>query len=136
MADSFASLVADCLETIEREAPAAAAQLATILAGRAVEITIDRETFTVDAAGTLRVGPPSGSAPVTLRAASGTVDDVIDGRISLADAVLSDRLLAIGEVDDLRIAHDALIQFVHGGVRSPSVPAMRTRFRQLAEATP
>jgi hypothetical protein len=54
---------------------------------------------------------------------------LIDARLTLLDAVLSDALAMTGAPDDLLAFHDGLIAYVHGAVRAPSFPALLSAYR-------
>jgi hypothetical protein len=134
MADSYAALVADSLAIIGREAPAPGAALCRLLAGQTLDITIDTETFGVVADPWPRVTGAQPSPTLSLTASSATVIAVIEGETTLQRAVWLDQLAVVGPLTTVAVAHDALLQFAHAGVRSPSFPQLADRFRALSEA--
>ena len=136
MADSYTALVADSLAMIGREAPTPGERLRQLLLGTSLQITIDRETFGVFADPSLRVAAPMPFPSVTLAAVGVTVAAVIGGRTTLEQVVLHDRLRVTGALESVARVHEALLQFAHAGVRSPSFPLLVERFRALSGAQP
>jgi hypothetical protein len=58
-----------------------------------------------------------------------TILGVIDGETTARRAVLDERLLMRGRLDDVVAFHDALVAYVHGAVRAPSFPRLLRAYR-------
>ena len=133
-------LLDESLSVLRREQPALYARLCEALAGIHIDVRIDRdwmivrfETGTHRVEATTATAEPS-AADARFRASRGAVLDVLDGRISLAEAVLKGRLEAYAPLPRLLELHDALLLYINGAVRSPSFPALLDRFRAGAPA--
>jgi hypothetical protein len=63
-----------------------------------------------------------------------TILNILDARLTLAEAVLSDAIVLKRHVDDLIAFHDGLMTYVRGAVRSPSFPRLLDRFRYDASS--
>ena len=63
-----------------------------------------------------------------------TILSILDARLTLAEAVLSDAIVLKGHVDDLIAFHDGLMTYVRGAVRSPSFPRLLDHFRYDASS--
>ena len=135
-----AGLLDESLAVLQREQPALYARLCEALAGLQIEVRVDRERMIVGfEPGGHRIaaeiaGAEPSAAGARFRASRGAVLDVLDGRISLAEAVLTGRLEAYAPLARLLELHDALLLYVNGAVRCPSFPALLDRFRAGAAA--
>lgn len=58
-----------------------------------------------------------------------TVLAVLDGELPLARAVVDDRLQIRGRLEHVAAVHEAIVAYVHGGVRCPGFPALLAGFR-------
>ncbi len=132
MADTYASLVAESFASIAVEAPAAHQALTLALGDQAIAIRLDHEQFGVAARPIPTITAPAEAPDVAIEVSASTVRAVIDGDLSLADAVTNDHVRAVGSLDAIAQVHDALIAYVHGAIRSPAVPELRTRFDEIA----
>jgi hypothetical protein len=135
-----AGLLDESLEVLQREQPASYARLCEALATLRIEIGVDGEWMIAGfESGSHRVAAQSAAAQTApasarFRASRGAVLDVLDGRISLAEAVLAGRLEAYAPLARLLELHDALVLYVNAAVRCPSFPALLDRFRAGAAA--
>jgi hypothetical protein len=132
-------LLNESLSVLQREQPASYGRLCESLAGLRIEICVDDERMSVAfepgghrVAGQIAAPEPAAGARFT--ASRGAVLDVLDGRISLAAAVLTSRLEAYAPLRRLLELHDALLLYVNAAVRCRSFPALLDRFRAGAEA--
>jgi hypothetical protein len=129
---AFRDFLDESLCAIEREAPAAYAQLCRHLAPREVLLRVDEEEITVRfGRGRAALDVPQHPA-VRVAVTTPAILDVIDARYSLLDAVLEGAMVLQGRLDDLLAFHDGLLAYVHGAVRAPSLPDLLTRFRAAA----
>lgn len=130
------ALVADSLAALRDERPADLADLAALLAGRAVALDIDGERFAVAFAEGRAACVDAAEAPlVRLRMSRQLIADVVRAETTLVDAVLADRLEAVGDVEALALVHDGLMLYLHGAIRAPSFPALWERFRREESET-
>jgi hypothetical protein len=127
----FAGFLRESLAVLAREMPAAHERMGRLLASRTVVLRVDGGaitlTFGKDGAYTHAAG--AATADVEIESARATILGVIDGETSLAEAVLDERLLMRGRLDDVVAFHDALVAYVHGAVRAPSFPALLRAYR-------
>jgi hypothetical protein len=124
---------------LQHEQPELYAGLCEALAGLRIEIRVDRECLIVgfDSGGhrlEAEMATEPAAADARFRASRSTVLDVLDGHISLAEAVLTGRLEAYAPLARLLELHDALLLYVNGAVRCPSFSALLDRFRAGATA--
>ena len=56
--------------------------------------------------------------------------DLIDGRLTLEDAILGEQLLIFGSVDKVEAFSDALLIYIEGLIRMPGTPALLRGYRQ------
>jgi len=119
---------------LKREHLASYARLCEKLASLRIEIRIDGECLIAAfEPGGHRVAGESTAAQTAagarFRASRDAVLDVLDGRINLAEAVMTGRLEAYAPLAHLLELHDALLLYVNAAVRCPSFPALLDRFR-------
>jgi len=130
-----AGLLDESLSVLQREQPASYARLCEKLASLRIEIRIDGECLIAAfEPGGHRVAGESTAAQTAaagarFRASRDAVLDVLDGRINLAEAVMTGRLEAYAPLAHLLELHDALLLYVNAAVRCPSFPALLDRFR-------
>jgi ubiquinone biosynthesis protein UbiJ len=119
------------LRTLRREFPAAYDLLCAQLTPLEIHLLIEDESiplrFRFDQA-IILLAPEQPDAE--LRTTRQTILDVIDARLTLDEAILTDAIRLQGEVEVLQRFHDALITYVSGAVRCPSFPELLTRFRE------
>ncbi|WP_205525453.1 sterol-binding-like protein [Pyxidicoccus trucidator] len=126
------ALLAESFLALSRELPAQHALMCEQLQGRRVEVCVGAERFFLGfAPGSARVesaGPP---AEVLLLTGRRVLADVLDARLSLTRAVLTDALEVVGPLPSLMALHDGLVTYVHGAVRCPSFPPLLARLRAV-----
>lgn len=134
---SFTTFLARSLALLEDEMPSAYSAVASHLGGREVLLHVDEETLSVRGAGERLHLSFVGTAPVVeLRTCRDVIAALIEGEITLLDAVLSERLVLVGSVDDL-VAFDAgLIAYLNGAVRCPAFPNLRDDYLSGVKPTP
>ena len=134
---SFARFIGSSLETLRNELSTAYHLLCTQLASRSVLLVIDGETVALafndsEASVLAELHNPT----VQLHASRRTLLDVIDARLTLYEAVLSDSIVLEGNADDLVAFHDGLLTYVQGAIRCPSFPALLDHFRYASTSPP
>jgi hypothetical protein len=120
----FFRFLDSALDAIRVECPAAYVRLCGLLVGSGLQLRVDgrARSFTVEG-GRHRIGD-SPSAGTEIRTDRSAVEALLEGRLSLVDAVLGERLSLRGAPLDIAIMHDALVVFLEGAVRSPSLPGL------------
>lgn len=128
---SFAGFVRRALTAIRAEVPWAYDALGKALSGRTTLLLVDGEPAAVraDAKAGIEVGEARGESDVVCTTTSRAILDLIRGRETLLEAVLSDRIELRGEVDALLAWHDALEMFLHGAVRARAFEGLLKDFQ-------
>ncbi|QSQ27928.1 sterol-binding-like protein [Pyxidicoccus parkwayensis] len=125
-------LLAESFTALAREQPALHSRMCTQLAGRRLEVCVGTErfhlAFTADRARVEPVGPEADALLLTGR---NVIGDVLDARLSLTHAVLTDALEVMGTLPSLMALHEGLVTYVHGAVRCPSFPSLLSRLRAV-----
>ena len=67
--------------------------------------------------------------PVVIRTRASALLDLVDGVVSLEDALRADRIEVFASVADASRLFDALQIYVRGGIRCPSLPRLLSAFR-------
>lgn len=120
------------LGVLRDEAPASFARLETALRDRPVFFDVDGAPFRLSFyAGSFRLEEAEhrnhGEVEVALSKA--TVLALLDGMVSLEDAVWTDRLRLYGKPARLVGFFDALLFYLRGAVRCPSFPELLADYR-------
>jgi hypothetical protein len=130
MAEPVSALLRRSLAHMAVEVPASCRHLQHVLGTLVIELDVDGELFA------LRGGPPlhvvAGAALVPcvrITVGRAAILDLLDARVSLAEAVESERIVVLGSLDDVLCAHDALIAYIHAAVRAPFAPALSAELR-------
>jgi hypothetical protein len=127
---SLRSLLEESFDCLEREIPQAYERMCATLEGLSVCISLDDEAVVVGFAGARgRVDAAGGPVHADLCSSRRAVLAVLDGRLSLADAVLTDAVRIKAPLDTLERLGRALEAYMHGAVRSRSFPALLARLR-------
>ena len=127
---SLRGLLQESFDCLERDIPLAYQRMCALLEGLSVAVAMDDELIVIGCAGLRgRVDPAGGPVAAELRTSRRAILAVVDGRLSLADAVLTDAVMVKGSLDVLERLHRALEAYMHGAVRSRSFPALLARFR-------
>lgn len=102
------------------------------LAERTALLIVDGENAIIDAgpAGTIRVDDRDAKSDVVCTTTTRTIIDLIQGRDTLLEAVLSDRVELIGAADALLSWLDALALFLHGAVRARAFEDLLVEFQR------
>jgi hypothetical protein len=127
---SLRGLLQESFDCLEREIPQAYQSMCATLDGLSVRISLDDETVVIAFAGAHgRVAVASGPVDAELCTFRRAVLAVLDGGLSIADAVLADAVTVRARLDTLERLNQALEAYVHGAVRSRSFAALLARFR-------
>jgi hypothetical protein len=123
------------LAVLRRECPTAYLELCSRLAFATVELRIDDEwvrlAFLPRAA---ELRQELADPDVRLQTTRTTILEVLDAKLTLDQAVRAGAVLLWGSSRDLARCNDALLDYVRGAVRCPSLPALLDRFRYAGPA--
>lgn len=126
------TLIADSLAALHVECPAAHLRMCAAVGRRVARLIIDGEVITLHGTGNdceVADECPADRAAVRVVASRRALLDLMDGRESLEEAVLGDRVEVWGAADDLLALHEGLRWYVLGGVRAPSFERLAEVFR-------
>lgn len=131
VARSLGEYVGELVARLDAADPAAGARLREVVGRRRARIRLDRETVDVgfDARGTLRAGRPRGAVAGEGATDRGTVLDLLDGRVEVADAILDGRLEVTGEADHVARIFVAIEILLDGSARIPPLQQLARDFR-------
>ncbi|HEY7371844.1 MAG TPA: hypothetical protein VIF57_06665 [Polyangia bacterium] len=127
----FARLLQESIAILARESPAHLAATRNALGQTIVRISVAGEAPArlVPGRGHDWVQAAEGPAAVEARLDIATLFEVLDGALTVEQAVRGDRLAISGGVDDLLRGHDALGAWLHGALRCPSFTELLQRMR-------
>jgi hypothetical protein len=131
----MAAYVDRSLAILRRECPTAYLAVCGRLAFATVELRVDHEL--VRLAFRPRVAElrqELADPDVRLQTTRATILEVLDAKVTLEQAVRSGAVLLWGSSHDLARCNDALLDYVRGAVRCPSLPALLDRFRYRGPA--
>jgi hypothetical protein len=133
--ESIASLLTISFERLAAEAPRHRDRLSVALAAKRIELRVDGETSWVTSDGSvLDVGerPEDTIATAVITTNSTTILAVLDAERSLAEAVEAGDVLVLAPLAELERLREALLIYIHGGVRSSSFAELIARLRTRA----
>jgi hypothetical protein len=126
----FATFLDQSMTLLAAEMPRAYARLCAMLREREARVTMDELRIGIAfPGGAFRLVGDVDQPCIELRSDRATVLDVVDGRLTLEEAVWNERLQLRGRLDDLARFHDALVLYLHGAVRCPSFPWLLECYR-------
>ena len=129
----IAALLAQSFALLARERPNAWARFCDRLGTRVVSITLANERFVVvphdDELRVATEPEPELVPTVELHCDGPTILAVLDDELDLASAVRHDRVAVRGPLDAVAAVHDALVAYVHAGVRCPGFSRLLSEFR-------
>lgn len=131
----FARSLLRSLATIRRDVPWLYVQMREALGDRRVRLRVDGEALDLTGGeDDVTAQPPSEEADVIAVSTTQHILRVLDGELTLEEAILADEIEIYGEVESILRFHDALRLYVQGAVRSPRVPGQLRRLREEAGA--
>lgn len=126
----FATFLAHSMTLLAAEKPQVYGRLCTLLRDREARVTMDGERLGIAfPAGEFRLLGDVERPFIELSSSRTTVVDVVDGRLTLEEAVWGEQLELRGHLDDLVRFHDALVLYLQGAVRCPSFPWLLDCYR-------
>ena len=130
MADSIVSLLQTALATMQRDNPGGHRSFLDALGPTSVGVIADTLPFVISTVGGGPVVSTGiGAADVGIRTDRSTVVSVIEGEITLTDAVVQGSVEVRGALAHVVTAHDALLAFVDAAVRTPSLDGLLDQLR-------
>lgn len=118
------------VEALEREAPRQFKEMCTALSGRRVGIRSGDEAFSLmfyeENVAIVGQGPAD---EVLLEVDRGTILQLVDGTLTLEDALRQDHLEVRGNVERVAEFYDGLLIYLSGAVRCPQFRRLLTEFR-------
>lgn len=127
----FGEFLAASLELLADEQPRSHARLCDHMAGRAVRFEVDGRAVLVrfERGGARLERDGVDPAATIARLDRSTILDLVDGAVSLPDAILADRFHLRAELDDVARFHEALLAYLRGALRCPGFPALMDAYR-------
>lgn len=131
MADSqFARFLRRAMALLSEECPGAFHELCAKLEGAKIQLRIDGHAVSPSfGAGGFELVGPHVSPDVDLESGREAILAVLDGRMTLEEAVWQERVVLKGSLDALAKFHDGFVLCVGGAVRCPSFPRLLERYR-------
>jgi hypothetical protein len=134
-AEALPEHVEEAMRVLAREAPLHLAALSKELGKLTVSIGVgDASPFAVSFADGPPWVRPVAAPDVDVALSSRDVEDLLAGALTVEDAVARDRLAIRGDVSAVIRFLDALRLWLHGALRSPSMPRLRDTY--LADTVP
>ena len=128
--------VEQSLRALAREAPAFYVRLCATLAGRRLLVGGDGEPFALCFRSEIVMTvPPDGSEDVYLAVSRRTMLALVDGEVTLEDALRQDCLAVRGRLTHVADLFDGLLIYLRGGIRCPSFPPLLSEFRRSTPAS-
>ena len=129
---SLCALLDESFTVLRREVPEAHRRMCAELSGDGVAIRVDDESVVVACNGfemRVRKGNARTGTIAEIRTSRQAILRVLDGKMTLADAVLTDAVRAQASLEALVRLNRGLAMYVHGAVRAPSFPELLERFQ-------
>jgi hypothetical protein len=133
---SFRRMLQRSLDALQAEVPRLYAQLLEQMGAMVLRVELPDDRLAVRATGQqLIIDDPSLPPTVVLRLSSdATVLALADGEIGFLDALDDERMVLIGDVEDLVRFYETLVAYLKGGVRAPTFPKLLAAYRRGVEA--
>jgi hypothetical protein len=132
-------LLDESFTVLRREVPEAHRRMCAELEGAGVAIRVNDESVIVACDGTgMRVDEWSGREhpSAEIRTSRKAILQVLNGKLAMANAVLTDAVRARASLETLVRLNRGLALYVHGAVRAPSFPELLKRFETGPRPSP
>lgn len=129
---SLRALLDESFTVLRQEVPEAHRRMCAELEGDALTIRVDDESVVVTCDGTAMRTQEQGAGErvsAEFRTSRKAILHVLNGQVTLTDAVLADAVAARASLETLVRLNRGLAMYVHGAVRAPSFPELLERFR-------
>lgn len=130
---NFAELFAAAVTSVEVNVPDAHDLFMSEAREISFAVHVGDERFGLDRGEVLSRGPAR--ANPQLQVEPGTLGALVDGRVSLTDALATGDLDLVGEVAEVAAIDRVLQVLVHGIVRSPDAPVLMHQLKSLTATT-
>jgi hypothetical protein len=128
-AEALPAQVEEAMRVLARESPRHLAAVTNELGPLTISIRVDgAPPFGMSFAGGPPWVRPIATADVEVAMTTREVDDLLAGAVTVDEAVLADRLAVRGDAADVLRFLDALRHWLHGALRSPSMPHLRDTY--------
>ena len=126
---SFTAFLTQSLQILERDCPAAYAQLGGRLGARSLRCAVDAEIAIVHRAPTgFLVEAADRPCTIELRTQRTVLGSLLAGQFSLNQAIRRDEVFLRGRADDLAALYDALITYLRGAARCSAMTPLLHEF--------
>jgi len=126
----LATSLREALSCLADETPRLYNDIVAAVGERRIGLKTDREDFCVRVVrGRLDVVADRRGADVQAVTSDGALLALLDGDLDVLDAVWTDRVQLIGDIETLAGLDDALRIFLNASVRAPGMPAVLDRYR-------
>lgn len=126
------ALLEESFAVLACEMPAAWERFCKSLEGCVVVLCVEDERFAVRFSGrSAKVTLVFELPDATVETTHDTILAVLDAELSLHEALMDDRLRVTASLPLILQLYDAVIAYVHGGVRCASFPSLLDRFRRM-----
>ena len=132
----FALLLRDSFAVLAEEVPEILAEFRLSLASRQVELAVDDETVGLRIERGCIHWEPVLAPQIRVVTQRREILALVDAASTLRDSVLADRLTLFGTPEQLLRFHAALMLYLHGAYRAPSMPQVLRRFRLHTPSAP
>lgn len=125
------SFLEDALGEIARSEPEADRALRAALRGLRARLSDGALSFVLQADGEgWRFCDGAGTADIAVAFDEAVILDLIEGALTLNEAILGERIIVFGPIDNICKFYDALFVFLEGLLRASGAPALLERFRR------
>ena len=134
-ADSFFAFLAQSMRILEKEAPERYASLSLAMGDMQAQLTANGSARIVRFDGSRFVLEREDvKADVDVEFASDTILDLVDGELSLEEAINSEVLWIRGAVEVVENFYDAVLIYIDGAMRSPGFLNLLKEFRRQQDS--
>jgi hypothetical protein len=134
---SFRRFLDRALAAIETEVPQVHRALCSSLARSTVRLCIDDERMVItEERGRVLLKDDVPDTQIEFATDSTTLLALTSGAVSFLDAAMADRMMVKGAVDEISLFYEALVLFLQGAVRSPSLPWLLDEFEASRREIP
>jgi hypothetical protein len=127
--ETFFGFLDRALTALAREVPSSHQRVHLRLGAIRLRLDVDGDARLLAVTpGAHVLSDPGAQADVLLRVERRTLEGLLDGRLTLLDAVLDGDVILRGPAEALVSVHDALMAFIAGAARSISIPRLLDRY--------
>jgi len=128
-ARDFPKFLTRSLDTLERESPQAYHELCRRIGAMRLRVVVDEQPIWLAVVQERLETSDGGSAdPPAIITSHSAIEALIEARLTLLDALLSDELTILAAPGDLPALHEAWLVYIAGAVRCRSFPGLLDEF--------